>query len=257
LRSILCALLLVLAVTPSHAVPAQTAKPTTRKPAAPAPAATPAAKPAPCDCIAVTAQRHLPPYIAKQETTRVQTLADGTTITSVTESQTWRDANSRTRTETTSAQSAGTVTRLINVYDPVARVRLSWTTGTSATSKTVNVYRYPQPVPQAAPPTRPVTQRYYPYKSESLPPQTIAGIYVTGTRSTRTVPAGYEGNDRDLNTIQENWYSSELGIQMRTVSDDPRNGKTTTETTDLQQTDPDPAIFEIPQGYTVRETNPQ
>lgn len=188
----------------------------------------------------------------------MQTLADGTRITTVTESQTWRDANGRTRSDTTNTQSAGTVTTFVSVYDPVSRVRMSWSVGNPTAGKVVTVYRYPQPVvSQTAPPTPRATQRYYPNKTESLPPQTIAGIYVTGTRSTRTVPAGYEGNDRDLTTVTESWYSPDLGLQMRTIMDDPRNGKTTTEITSLQQADPDPALFEIPAGYTVHENNPQ
>jgi hypothetical protein len=44
---------------------------------------------------------------------------------------------------------------------------------------------------------------------------------------------------------------------MRSVTDDPRNGKTTTEVTDLQQTAPDPTLFQPPTGYTIRDTNPQ
>lgn len=270
MRFILFALLLALASTTTHTAPAQTTKAPARKPAAtakpatPAPAstatqaATPAARPAPCDCTNVVQQRHYPPYTAKQESTRVQTLADGTTITNVTESQVWRDANGRTRTETTSTQpGGGTVTQFITVYDPATRTRFSWSTGTSVTSKIVTVYRYPQPVAQPVTTTPVAARRYYPNKNESLPPQTIAGIYVEGYRNSRTIPAGYEGNNRDMTTVNEYWTSPELGIQMRYIIDDPRNGKTTTEVTDLQQTVPDPALFELPQGYTVHENNPQ
>jgi hypothetical protein len=77
---------------------AQTAKAPTRKPAATArssatvsaksaasAAATPAANTAPCNCPPATPPRLYTPYIAKQQSTRVQTLADGTTITSVTQ----------------------------------------------------------------------------------------------------------------------------------------------------------------------------
>jgi hypothetical protein len=260
LRSISCVLLLALAIAPSPIASAQTVKPAARTPTAtvPAttttPAVTPDAKPAPCDCPSIAPQRHYPAYTAKQESTRVQTLADGTKITTVTESETWRDANGRTRTDTTSTKSAGTVTQFVSVYDPLNRVRMSWNIGNPAAGKVVTLYRYPQPVQPTAPPSpaSASAQRYYPFKSESLPPQTIAGIYVTGTRSARTIPAGYEGNDRDMTTTTESWFSPDLGIQMRTVMDDPRNGKTTTEVTGLQQTAPDPSLFEAPQGYTVR-----
>ena len=66
-------------------------------------------------------------YIAKQTTTRVQTLADGTHITTVTTAQIWRDADGRLRTETINTPANGTQSRFISIYDPVARVRMSWT----------------------------------------------------------------------------------------------------------------------------------
>jgi hypothetical protein len=270
LRSLLTALLLAIAFTPSHIATAQTAKAPTRKPAATArpsatvpaksaapAAATPAANTAPCNCPAATPPRTYTPYIAKQQSTRVQTLADGTTITSVTQAQIWRDATGRTRMETTSTPSGGTVTRFVTVTDNVARVRYSWNVGAPNSANIVTVYRYPQPVQQTAPPTPPAARRYFPFKNESLPPQTISGIYVEGYRYSRTIPAGYEGNNRDMTTVSEYWTAPDLGIQMRSVTDDPRNGKTTTEVTDVQQTAPDPALFELPQGYTVRESNPQ
>lgn len=269
MRSILCTISLALAFAPAvlnQSAAAQTAKSRPHTSAATAPAATtpatksvatPAATPAPCDCMTINAQRHLPPYTAKQETTHVQTLADGTNVTTVTEAEIWRDADGRTRTDTIRTQPDGTITRYVSVYDPVTRVRYSWSVGTPSTSKIVSVYHYPQPVQQSVPTIPPTARRYYPYKTESLPPQTINDIYVEGTRTTRTTPAGYEGNDRDINVINENWYSSELGIQMRMIYDDPRNGKNTIEVTDIKRTAPDPALFKLPDGYTVHETNPQ
>jgi hypothetical protein len=128
--------------------------------------------------------------------------------------------------------------------------------GNPSAQKIVNVYHYPQPVAQpviAAP--LPIQQRYYPTTNQSLPPQTIEGLYATGNRNTRTIPAGYEGNDRDMTTTTENWYSQTLGLQIRSITDDPRNGKSTMEITDIQQTVPDPALFKAPEGYQIKETN--
>jgi hypothetical protein len=199
--------------------------------------------------------RHLPPYSAKQTTTRVQTLANGTNITTVTQSQVWRDADGRTRTESINTPPNGTPYRFISVYDPVERVRMSWTVGNPSASKIVTVYHFPQPVSQPLPAAPQTAQRYYPTSSESLPPQTIDGLYATGYRATRTIPAGYEGNDRDITTTTEYWSSQLLGIQLRSINDDPRNGKMTTEVTDVQQTAPDPAVFKAPDGYQVKEAN--
>jgi hypothetical protein len=202
-------------------------------------------------------QRHLPPYSAKQTTTRIQTLADGTHITTVTTSQIYRDADGRTRTDNTITLADGTTYHNIRIYDPVTRVQITWTVGNPNMTKIVNIYHYPQPVAQpviSAP--QPVQQRYYPTTNQSLPPQTIEGLYATGYRNTRTIPAGYEGNDRDITTTTENWSSQLLGLQLRYSTDDPRSGKSTTEITDIQQTAPDPTLFQPPEGYQVKETNP-
>jgi len=125
----------------------------------------------------------------------------------------------------------------------------------SGAQKIVNVYHYRQNVQPQTPTTQPA-RRYYPTTSESLPPKTIEGLYAEGTRSTRTTPAGYEGNDHDIVVVTENWYSPDIGIQLHRTIDDPRNGKTTVEVTDIQQTAPDPALFKLPDGYQIRDQNP-
>jgi len=268
-----CTLFLALSFTStllSQSTSAQTAKPPARRTAAPAATATPAnpaaaapvasttpAAPAACNCPTPTVvQRHYPPYSGKQTTTRVQTLADGTHITTVTTSQVWRDADGRTRQETYSTLNDGTPSHFISIYDPAAHVRMTWTVDNPNMAKVVNVYRDPQPVVQPVTTVQPTAQRYYPTSNQSLPPQTIDGIYVTGSRNTRTIPAGYAGNDRDITTTTEGWMSQTLGIELRYITDDPRTGKQTTEVTDIQQTAPDPALFQPPEGYQVKETNP-
>jgi hypothetical protein len=262
-----CTLLLALSLSPvllTQTASAQIAKApargssaTSATPTPAAPAATaPTAKPAVCNCPTPVVQRPVLPYSAKQTTTRVQTLANGTNITTVTNAQIWRDADGRTRNETYNTMSDGTPYRFISVYDPTARVRMSWTVGNPSTQKIVTVYRYPQPVAQPASTAPQTAQRFYPFSTESLPPQTIEGLYAIGNRNTRTTPAGYVGNDRDLTTITESWTAQPLGIQLRYITDDPRNGKSTTEVTDVQQTAPDPALFKAPEGYQVKEANP-
>jgi hypothetical protein len=41
------------------------------------------------------------------------------------------------------------------------------------------------------------------------------------------------------------------------IRDDPRQGRTTAEIEELHQGDPDPAIFSPPEGYIIKEQNPQ
>lgn len=233
---------------------AQTAKAPARKPTATAPASTkPAAQPAAAPCACPPLAQHVQPYTAKQEITRVQTLADGTTVTTVEVVYLARDAQGRTRRETVRSQN-GDSTHFFEIWDYPTQTRYVWNAGANF-AHVVTVYR-PRPNSQNTAAPQPQPQRYFPFRSESLPPQTIDGLYVQGTRTTRTTPAGYVGNDRDLVTTTESWYAPSLGLQMHTVVDDPRNGKSTTETTDVQQADPDPALFEPPAGYQLKDANP-
>jgi hypothetical protein len=234
-----------------------TASTTTPVAAAVTPAPTPA-----CTCPATTnttpvPQRHYPPYTATQENRHVQTLADGTTITTVTQSLLARDAQGRTRMENIRTQPDGTEFRSVSLTDIAAGMRYTWTVSPPPPTKVVSVYHFNRPAAQALQLTAnpAAARRYYPYINESLPPQTIDGYYVEGSRNTRTTPAGYEGNDRDLVFTNENWTSPVLGLSIRTIVDDPRNGKTTTELHDIQQTDPDPSLFIPPSGYTLKEIN--
>ena len=189
----------------------------------------------------------------------MQTLADGTSITHITEALLWRDADGRTRTETLRTQPDGTDCHYVNIYDPVAGIRMTWTVGgPSTTPKVVNVHRW-QPPPQPPPASTPAPQpnrRYYPYSQQSLPPTTIDDLYVEGYRTSRTTPAGYDGNDHDLVSTTEYWTAPDLGLMMRRITGDPRSGKSTTDITDLKQTAPDPALFKPPAGYEVKKANP-
>jgi hypothetical protein len=259
LRATSYALLFAFALTPFQIAAAQTAKPPARKPPTagtikptPAAAATPTPAVAPtCICPPLAPMR-VQPYTAKQELTHVQTLTDGTNIKTVEEISLARDAQGRTRRESVGTQN-GDAVHSFQIFDPITQIRYTWNVGGNYPQVVTVYHQRPNPQPVVA--QTPV-QRYYPYTSESLPPQTIGGLYVTGIHSTRTIPAGYEGNDHDLVTTTESWYAPSVGVQMRTITDDPRSGKTTIETTDLQQSDPDPTLFQPPAGYTLKDANP-
>ena len=251
-----CTVLLALILAPS--LLSQTASAQTTQTAAPASSTTPAAAPA-CSCTSPLplASQHVQPYSYKQKTTHIQTLADGTTITNVTDSQMWRDAEGRTRNETIRTQN-GEVIHSFQIFDYITQTRYTWTVGANA-PQIVTVFRprpIQQPVAQPAPINPQPIRRYVPQITQSLPPQTIAGVYATGFLRTTTTPAGYEGNDHDIVVTDEIWNAPDPGIVVRRIFDDPRTGKTITETTDIQLTAPDPALFKVPEGYEVRDTNP-
>ena len=90
-------------------------------------------------------------------------------------------------------------------------------------------------------------------RTENLGIKDFNGIPAEGTRTTRTIPAGEEGNDQPLVVINETWRSKELGLTLMTIGEDPRRGRTTIEYEELNRGEPDPALFAPPAGYTVQE----
>lgn len=86
--------------------------------------------------------------------------------------------------------------------------------------------------------------------TEDLPQQMLNGVEVKGTRITITIPTGAIGNDRDLKVVNERWFSDSLKILVKSSNSDPRFGVTTYELTNISQTVPDPALFQIPADYT-------
>jgi hypothetical protein len=53
--------------------------------------------------------------------------------------------------------------------------------------------------------------------------------------------------------VEEKWISAQYNISHLTIIDDPRLGKRTDEVTEFQPGEPDPALFKVAEGYTVRE----
>jgi hypothetical protein len=92
---------------------------------------------------------------------------------------------------------------------------------------------------------------------EELGNRTIAGVNAVGTRVTRTIPAGREGNDQPLVTTTETWRSSDYGVVLLSINDDPRSGKYTHEVMEFQPGEPDAALFRAPEGYTVKDVSPK
>jgi hypothetical protein len=90
-------------------------------------------------------------------------------------------------------------------------------------------------------------------KAESLGTQTIESVTAEGRRLTLTIPAGEIGNTLPLEIIDETWYSPELQITVMSKHRDPRSGETTYRLTNLNRSEPDRSLFEIPAGYTLKE----
>ncbi len=84
-------------------------------------------------------------------------------------------------------------------------------------------------------------------KEEDLGMREMEGGPVHGVREIQTVPA--EGNGKEIVITDEYWYSDDLRINMMIVHNDPRTGSVTMTVTQVTRSEPDPALFEIPEGY--------
>jgi hypothetical protein len=110
--------------------------------------------------------------------------------------------------------------------------------------------------PQSADHLRPVgpfdnNRRYL--TRDSLGTQTMNGLTVTGTKETTTIAPGTIGNEREVSSTREFWYAPDLKTNLAVTRMDPRDGTQVIHLDVQSRSDPDPAVFAIPQGYTIKD----
>jgi hypothetical protein len=203
------------------------------------------------------------PFSAVETVTETQVLPDGNTIQHTRTTNIWRDSMGRERLETTELRrgpnaqtgaTAGTSFTHVTVFDPVGRVSREIDTQ----NKTVHemVMRGPAAGQGQGRGPRPQFNRQAPtadpnMKNEELGTQVVNGESATGRRMTHTIPAGSQGNARQLQSVRETWMSPDLKVPVMTKITDPRRGTTVTQLTNINRSEPDATLFQIPAGYTV------
>ena len=212
------------------------------------------------------------PYSADQVSEHVQTLADGNRIVNTTTTRMYRDSQGRTRTETTLPTLAGgpPAPVMITIHDPVAGVTYMLNSANKTAQKLamksleISKEKGAAPLPPLPPlplgggagPMLITTTSVLPkpdVKTEDLGRQTIDGVVVTGTRRTETIPAGAIGNEGPIETKSERWFSADLQLVVKSVHTDPRIGQTTETVSDLNRSEPDPSLFQVPGDYTITD----
>jgi hypothetical protein len=176
-----------------------------------------------------------------------------------------RDAEGRQRTEMGMERDGVMHFDNIMIFDPVARATINLNIPT----KTARIFHMPEPKPmdpaklaeiraKAAEnrANHPQPQPANPPIVEKLGGLTVAGVYAEGTRTTRVIPPGKQGNDREIRTVNEMWVSPDLKIMVGRTSDDPRSGKSTMVVSDLNRGDPAPSLFQVPADYKVIDQKP-
>ncbi|MBP6822744.1 MAG: hypothetical protein KA368_14435 [Acidobacteria bacterium] len=90
-------------------------------------------------------------------------------------------------------------------------------------------------------------------QKELLGQQMVEGVMCQGQRTTVTIPANSIGNDLPINIVSEEWYSPELQVLVLTKHSDPRTGETVYRLTNINRSEPDRSMFEVPADYTIKE----
>jgi hypothetical protein len=198
------------------------------------------------------------PYSAQAVTQFTQTLSNGDHIQRTTTASMARDSQGRTRVERSLATvgalsaTAGGQARAIMIHDPVA--------GMSYALDPANRTARSMPIPAARPASANAHAR--PERSQpsvttvDLGTQVMQGVSAQGKRVTRAIPAGKEGNEKEIDIVTETWYSPDLQMVVMSKTSDPRFGDSTYQLNSIARAEPDPSLFAVPSDYAVTAGHP-
>jgi hypothetical protein len=197
------------------------------------------------------------PFTLTLETEWVKALFDGGTITLVNKRRIARDSSGRIYQErwllVPKNGKAESVMNVIQISDPSAHTHYNCFVSqephvcvlTRFAPSTSTVYK------ELTPPTGELPDAMGSAVHEQLGKQFLAGVETTGVRDSIVYNPGVFGNNRKMSVEREYWYSPQLGINMLSIRSDPRFGKQTFTATNLILADPDPKLFELPEGDRV------
>jgi hypothetical protein len=227
------------------------------------------------------------PYPAEIVTEMNQTLADGNRISRRTTGRVYRDGEGRIRREE-DRQNGGVA---ISIVDGVAGVsyrlepesRIAWKTSAAAATAIMKDLEEKRRIEQRKMELERSTAAGVPAGGDvrersALPPpppppppplprgqgdtrnvgplerKTLEGVLVEGRKNTSTIPAGQIGNEQPITITSEEWRSPELNVLVMTHHTDPRMGESSYRLTNVVRGEPDPSLFQVPAGYTIKET---
>ena len=223
------------------------------------------------------------PYSATITNESVQTLADGNRIVQSSTGTTARDSHGRTRQDAPLPPignlSAANAPHLVFIMDPVAQVSYTLNLTDKTAEKTSIPSVAPGPsaatagarqvfvtqsgavqVPDAPPPPPAIaivkslgSEEHAEVTTEDLGTETMEGLLVTGTRTTRTIPAGEIGNEKPIRIVTEVWTSPDLKTIVYSKRSDPRMGEQTFKLANIVRAEPDASLFTVPADFKLTD----
>ncbi|WP_394778719.1 hypothetical protein, partial [Undibacterium sp.] len=79
------------------------------------------------------------------------------------------------------------------------------------------------------------------------------GVRADGKLSSYSIPAGQVGNKNPITVTSEIWYSPDLQVTVYSKHSDPRTGDLIYRLDKLKRGEPSPALFKVPEGYSIKE----
>ncbi len=199
------------------------------------------------------------PFSAVAVSESSQTLADGNRITRKTQTNLFRDSQGRFRKEVTlpaigPLATSGQPNSFVFINDPVTGTHFILHPDTKTAEKMDMPFgKSHDVIIDKVEHHRQQAIADGSLKKEDLGTQTMAGVTAQGTRVTHTIPAGQIGNENPITVVFEHWYSSDLQMMVMSKRSDPRFGDTSYTLTNVQRSEPDASLFQVPSDYTVTE----
>jgi hypothetical protein len=201
------------------------------------------------------------PYSALGTSETVTTLPDGNRVVRHNRIRLWRDSDGRTRSEFSLSSIGGPRPLELNttvtvIDDPEARERYMLQP-TEMVAVTIPIVPCRPETSSLEPdltvgPPRPAHLPLKVSARVSLGERKLDGQTVSGSRIEATIPAGAMGNKQPIRMSAEQWYGRDLQVVVEATYQDPRTGETKYRLSDIERTEPDAKLFQVPENYTKK-----